>query len=322
MVAPRPPVPDIYLIERFMMRGAPGFGISDSSTRGVLEAAGELYREGCWPLDIENVIKRALKGERERAGGRSIGFDDVVPIVRGKGIELHTSADGEIIARPIRVNSEFVSKHMLFAFNPCGKRHDAPDLLATLFTHPGARSYVAAISKVALATSAALEREEIAALASCISAYMNLFSSWSAGRVINRAFAEMEARLRAVLGERLLAVKPPGAGGAESMMALVNGDAMREALTVFEQSGWSAIPLTVCKGLTCLRSRSGRTVRFTAPHRIDLVGAADLGVDPTIAAAGVCCSLAIEPRCELRMKFLPTNQGSFSQRDSSSPNLS
>jgi hypothetical protein len=298
---------DGYLIEQYTMRGAPGFGISDSSTRGVLEAAGELCREGRWPIDREEVIALALMAEWDRARGRWIGIDDVVPIVHGGALEVRTLAPGTITATPIAVDAEFVRRHLLSGFNPGGQRHHVPDLLESLFTHPRARAHVAAISKVALAASAALHEGELDHLASCVRRYMRLFCSWSGNRVINRAFAEMAWRLETALGKRLWAVKPPGAGGAESLVALLEENAMGEAQDVLAQCGWSSWPVTISQGLTCHLDPSGRWVRFAAPHRIDLVGAADLGLDPSIAADGVCCSLAIDPLCELWLTFLPPN---------------
>jgi hypothetical protein len=45
--------------------------------------------------------------------------------------------------------------------------------------------------------------------------------------------------------------------------------------------------------------KSNGEVRFTAGHRIDFIGAADLGQNVEIGLEGCCCSCAIEPRTEI-----------------------
>jgi len=83
-----------YLTEKYTMFGAPGFGISASSVRGVLQAAGKLCREGRWPLNLDDVEAMALGDEQRSARSRAMAADDVIPVVRGRAVEVYTFADG------------------------------------------------------------------------------------------------------------------------------------------------------------------------------------------------------------------------------------
>ncbi len=91
---------------------------------------------------------------------------------------------------------------------------------------------------------------------------------------------------------------------------LAEADAAERALDRLNQLGWEAIPFNVAPGLHYQVLRGGRQFWFTAPHRVDLVGGADLGRDPEIGVNGVCCSIAIEPRCTLNLTFPEPRFGS------------
>jgi len=285
------------------MLGAPGFGLSDSSVRGVLQAGGKLSREGRWPLDLDKVEAMALADERRSARGRAIAADDVIPIVRGRAVEVYTFADGSFTHKSIDFDPEFIRRHLIFAYDPTGQRHDVPDLLESLFTHPKAGDFVTEISDLALQASQALRDSNIHRLANAVQGYVELFEAWTRNRMVHQSVQEIADQLQLELGGGFLGWKPPGAGGASSLLALVEADVAARALDKLDQLGWEAMPVNVSPGLHYQVLRGGRQIRLTVPHRVDLVGGADLGQDREIGVDGVCCSIAIEPRCTLTLTF-------------------
>jgi hypothetical protein len=299
-----PRIPCSTSIETYIMHGAPGFGISDSSTRGVLEAAGRHCRERGLPLDPEAIIASALELERALAHGRAVAADDVVPIVRGGATEVHTLASGAVRHEPIACDEGWVAEHLLFTYDPGGRRHRVPGSLEALFTHPHAGAYVTELSGLALRASDALGRCNAVTLADTMRCYVTLFDTWSGGRLTHEAARQMAGRLEAELGRGLLAWKQPGAGAASSLVVLLADGVMHAARTLLARAGWVALPALVTGALDARADRPGGPIRITAGHRIDLVGAADLGQDPSIGVDGVCCSIAINPRCELTLALV------------------
>src|SRR4051794_28489172 len=195
--------PLFYVAEKYIMCGAPGFGISDSSVRVVLQAAGALCRVGHWPVLPDDVSALALNDERRSAGDRAIAADDVIPIVHGGALEVHTFADGTIVPKPIVIDSKFIRRHMIFAHDPAGLRHDVPDLLESLFRHPRAGDFVTEISGLALEASQALQSGNLERLVEPIRHYVEVFHSWSGGRVVHPAVREVADGLRSELGHGL-----------------------------------------------------------------------------------------------------------------------
>jgi len=63
---------------------------------------------------------------------------------------ISSNADGSFTHKPIDFDSEFIRRHLIFAYDPSGLRHDVPDLLESLFAHPKAGEFVMHISALAL----------------------------------------------------------------------------------------------------------------------------------------------------------------------------
>jgi hypothetical protein len=245
----------------------------------------------------------ALSDERRSAGGRAIAADDVIPIVRGGAVQVYTFADGSFNHEPIDVDLAFIRRHLIFAYDPSGQRHNVPNLLESLFTHPKAGDFVTHISSVALEASQALRDSNIHLLANAVRKYVDLFQGWTRKRMVHAPVQEIANHLQNELGSGFLGWKPPGAGGASSLLALVEADAAKMALDRLDKFGWEAMPVNVSPGVHWQVLRGGRQFRFTAPHRADLVGGGDLGQDREIGVDGICCSIAIEPRCTLSLTF-------------------
>lgn len=94
--------------------------------------------------------------------------------------------------------------------------------------------------------------------------------------------------------------KPSGGGASESMITITENDTMRNVvMPFFKQRDWVALPAHVTSGICGEFITNNGDVRITAGHRLDFVGAADLGQDIAIGHAGCCCSCAIEPRTEI-----------------------
>lgn len=187
----------------------------------------------------------------------------------------------------------------MIAFDPSAKRHDVPGLLNSLFDHEDARTYVEKISRLAEAASKAISNLDIDGLGQQVLSYISLFDEWSNGQYTAYS-CDKAKQLERVLDDQLVAWKPPGGGATKSIAAFLRDEKARDkALTFFKRQGWWATPLYVTGGISAEFIRSDGQVRFTAGHRLDLIGAADLGQDPKIGVSGECCSCAIEPRAEL-----------------------
>jgi hypothetical protein len=119
----------------------------------------------------------ALRDEQRSATGRAIAADDVIPVVRGHAVEVHTFADGSFTHKLIDFDAEFIRQHLIFAHDPSGLRHDVPDLLESLFAHPKAGEFVTQISSVALQASQALRDSNIHLLAEAVQRYVELFQA-------------------------------------------------------------------------------------------------------------------------------------------------
>jgi hypothetical protein len=286
-----------FLAEIF--RGAPGFGFSKSSARFTLDAAIEYFlRTGRvpGPLDHVEIISSALWKEQQRAG-RLVGGQDVCTIVTGRVCRTLTYASGAVVGEPVSHDPEFIRSHVLLAIDPHGERHDIPTALAKLFGHPQRREFVKRISDLAELAAASCAASELVGLARAMNRYRVLKDQWSGHRFVRREVRQMAHALARSLGRGgLLAWKPPGGGSASSLILLVGEAHGDKAIRFLTSQGWIAERAVVSEGLRV--APDGDVVRFSCPHRADMVGAADLSRDPSIATAGVCLSIAVEPRDE------------------------
>jgi galactokinase/mevalonate kinase-like predicted kinase len=288
--------------EKYTHIGVPGGGIGDSSVCHALHAAATLCQKR-QKLDRQVIAAMALADERKDAGGRFLAADDVLPIVFGGAGEVFTYVDGSYTHNPVELDPEYIHEHFIFAFNPTGQRHDVAQLLQSLYSHPRAGDFVRSISDLALEASHAAQNKQSELLVNAMQNYVDQFQEWTGDRMILPIVKEIADRLRAELGSGFWGWKPPGGGAAESLLAAVETGAARLTIQRLHQWGWKAMRVNTSPGFYYIVSRGGRRIRLSAPHRIDVVGGADLGQDPEIGVDGVCFSIAIEPRCTLDLTF-------------------
>lgn len=292
----------------FRSLGVHGFGISASSNFAVLYEASQQYLRNGPPLSKEQVARAALEFERRLADGAGLAADDVYPITMGGLNTVHTApmngrgkpvADGEVVVNNIEVDPHWFSRHVVMAFNPKAQRHDVPGLLGRLFRHRRRKEFVKRMSRLSLNCANAIKRQDIRALGRQIKEYVELYDLWSSGNYSSYSH-DMGDKLKAGLKRKLCAWKPPGAGATQAIAAFVADEqAGSTAIEIFKREGWWATPAYITGGLSAEFIRSDGQVRFTAGHRLDLIGSADLGQDPKINTPGICCACAIEPRTEL-----------------------
>jgi hypothetical protein len=289
----------------FHGRGVHGFGISSSSNFAVLYEGMQYFFRNGLPIDKTVVAQAALRFERRDRHAGAVAANDVYPIAWGGVVKVLTEPngqaeeEGEVRVQAVECDPDWIADHVLVAFNPRGKRHDAPDLLARLFGDPQAGRFVGDISALADEACSALQRSDFASLASCVARYRVLFNTWTGGAYlanVGKVAEQMQQRLNIPS----LEWKPPGAGGTESLIVLLpDREAGDRVIEYFVGHDWWVQPALVTDGVSGEPIDGGRGVRITAGHRIDFVGAADLGQDGRIKVAGRCCGCAIEPRAEI-----------------------
>lgn len=281
-----------------------GIGISASSNFAVLYEATQFYLKHGLPLDRRRIAESALAFERRLAAGAALAANDVFPITFGGAVIVRTNclnSPEPVQLSPINCSGRFFSDHMVVAFDPQSDRHDVPGLLKSLFAHPRAVRFVSDISALSINAEQAVLNRDIQTLAVQVESYVSLFDQWTDGAYTSYVRSDALA-LKKELGPRLHAWKPPGGGATKSLIAFVSDrEAGQAAVDFFRRLNWWAAPVTVTGGVDSARNSNPRNseMRFTAGHRIDIVGAADLGQDPRINVPGICCSIAVEPRTEL-----------------------
>jgi galactokinase/mevalonate kinase-like predicted kinase len=283
--------------------GVHGFGISSSSNFAVLYEAGQLFLRNGAPLSLEAVARAALRFERRLAFGGAVAADDVYPITYGGMLKVKTQPntkvrgvieDGSVSVEPIAHDPRWIADHVVVAVNPHGERHDVPNLLAKLFHHPSARDIVKKISGLAEKACDAIVAQDCKKLAKAVTAYREIFDLWTGNEYTKNVSAIAEG-----LPQPALAWKPPGGGASQSLIVITEKGATKTVIEYFRRIKWWAIPAYVTGGLCGEFVKTGGDVRITAGHRLDFVGAADLGQDCAIGTPGICCSCAIEPRTEI-----------------------
>lgn len=155
--------------ELSIFRGAPACGFSRSSSYFALRSAIELwYADRQAPL--MEVLKRTLAYEAARAGGRRVGAADAVPIIFGGVMGAATSPDGQVRCKKITCNHSLLEQHLVWSYNPAGKKHFAPKALENLF-HLAAKEHVRKISGLANDVERFPQRDEIQNVAECVNEY-------------------------------------------------------------------------------------------------------------------------------------------------------
>lgn len=288
--------------------GVHGLGISTSSNFAVLYEASQQFLKRRAPLCLADVAAAALRFERRLASGLAIAADDVYPITFGGIVEVQTTPrsrngdsveEGQVTVQPVSCDPQWIARHVVVAMNPRGERHDVPDLLKRLFLHPEAGRFVDTFSKLAELASRAITNADVQKLAGAVNEYRRGFDVWSAGAYTS-VVKEIGERLDDQLPLKVLGWKPPGAGASESMIVILRDADCRSAVErFFGDRGWTTIPAYVTSGVCGEFMKGDGEVRITAGHRLDFVGAADLGQDLAIGRRGISCSCAIEPRTEI-----------------------
>jgi hypothetical protein len=243
-------------------------------------------------------------------------------------------ATARVKVEPIPHDPRWLSERVVVAFNPLGARHVIPDLLDRLFKdRRKARKYIRKFSALAEIAATAIsdshrprpndksDERSIRQLADAMNAYRDEFDKWTKEAekaektsprdqvspnhtpLYTRAVDDTARKLVGKLGkEVVLGWKPPGGGASESLIVLTPDIKGRDAVIDFFRSHkpkWTALPAYVTPGICGEFVKANGEVRISAGHRLDFVGAADLGQDPRIGIRGCCCSCAIEPRTEI-----------------------
>lgn len=279
-----------------------GLGLAQSSQMLILNAALASFWLHEGRVNLRFVLESALGQERILAHGRRIAAQDVVTELVGGAVLVDTlpGRGAEVSWRGVQCDREAVAKHMVFAHRREGSRHRAGDLLQVLFAHPMAREYVRELSQCAEAAAKALAKGAFADLARVVTVGRGHFDQWSDGAFTNglRTIGDrLDARFKGRIGW-----KPAGAGACLSIIVIVEPSAVRDDVLAFlAEDGWTAEPVRVTEGLNVQVEGAEGMIRISAPLRVDLVGAADLGLDEGIGCSGVCCALAVEPRRELTL---------------------
>ncbi len=292
---------------------AHGIGISLSSNFAVLYEASQQFLMHGAPLDRDRVARAALTFERRLGDGAALAADDVYPITHGGVVHVSTKplakgaslSSGHVVSKPIPYNPHWLAEHVILAFDPAAPPHHVPGLLERLFSDPKAKGpggYVQQINKLAKPVAQAITECRVKARRPHIKEYVKIFDEWT-GFEYTRSARRRAQALRRKFRNRLCAWKPPGGGATRSIVAFFeDGKASAEALVFLRERKWWAKRLIVTDGVSAEFLRSDGGVRFTAGHRVDLIGAADLGQDWRIGEPGRCVSCAIEPRSS-RLKY-------------------
>lgn len=294
---------------RYRTLGVHGMGISASSNFVVLYEASQKSLRGGLPFCREELAQAAHAAERRLALGLAVAADDVYPITFGGVVKVHTKPDtkpasGNINQGNVRVervthDPRWIADHVLVAFDPTGTRHDVPTLLSDLVNHPDRTSFVERFTELAHAASGCIEKRNIRTLAAHVTKYRRSFDDWT-NHQYTYAVRDVADRLMAHLPDDVLSWKPPGAGASASLIVLTAGpESNRRIISFFRDIHWIAIPALVTPGVCPEFLRESGEIRITAGHRLDFIGAADLGQNIEIGRPGCCCSCAIEPRTEI-----------------------
>ncbi len=291
-------------LETFAWRAPSGAGISVSANQGVLRAGSGYFLETGEIPSRREVLIRALRTERTRAKGRLVGTQDVAALVCGGVVMVRTGRSGHVGVRRLACDRRWLFRRFVWAFDPTGPRHHAPTQLSEMLDHPEAGRFVDEISALAREAADALQRCDELAVALAIERYVGLFQEWSGGRYVPADLEEVVTGLRRAMGPAALAAKPPGAGGAACLMVQVAAGAANAAIDYFRGIGWIAQRARLARGLAA-EVIDANSAWFCAGHRLDVIGAADLGRDPAIGRDGVCLAMAVRPVSEAWVRRIP-----------------
>lgn len=289
-----------------------GIGVSSSSTFAIIYAASQIYlKTKAQPPSRADIARLALMFERASSSQHAIAAQDVYPITYGGAVktitEPDTVCDGRIVQGKISVESipcdaKWVENHFLLAANFNAEKHDAPGLLSSLYNDHLAADYVASITDLADTACDAIIKKDIVLLAMTIEKYKTEFDKWTGGKYLAKVKQDIDM-LSAKHSSDILAWKPPGAGGSKSVIVIAPTQVSRNRLIkCFNELGWWASPVKITGGVSVHDSEEAQSFQVSAGHRVDIVGAADLGQDISIGQKGHCCGFAIKPRVKIIVK--------------------
>lgn len=274
-----------------------GMGLSSSSAFSVLlEVSGRYLDHASPPMDRDDLIRAALRRERFAAGGAGIAANDVATIVYGGVVLVMTEGTEDVFARPIPHDPSWIAAHAVLGVNRHARPHSSAGILDAVFRDPDkARSCTRQFTALAERAAQAIAHKSLGGLADVVNIYRERFQQLTV-QYITAATEKVAALLAARLGKRMFAYKAPGAGAADSIVALVQDSA--EAVEILQREGWWATPVHVSAGLRCDMAEPNK-LRWSVAHRIDWVGLSDVGQDWRLLEPGTCCSTAVHPRSEL-----------------------
>jgi hypothetical protein len=280
-----------------------GVGLSFSSTEAVLKVYLAALLAG-HRLSPSELIHRALADERVRTG-RAIASNDVGPVVVGNGVLTVTNPPNPVpYIVPIHPHPAWIADHTVVAFNPNGSTHDAGRVLEHLFTNPAkGRSYIREINFCTLQALNSCTDRNIQQIGAAITEYKSILDRWTKG-LYSAQVTRITVLLQREFGADIVATKCPGAGAAEALMIICRKPCVRSRIITFlERLGWIAWQAKMTGGVRREAARPGG-ITVSAGFRLDLIGAADLGLDSSISEPGWCMAIAIEPRAEAIAKFI------------------
>ncbi|HCN31006.1 MAG TPA: hypothetical protein DIT64_20285 [Verrucomicrobiales bacterium] len=298
-----------------------GLGFSSSSVESVLRTAVsvgvrplllELLAGRLPPEHFRSVIARTALDDERRAAGAAIAGNDVYPIVHGGVVSASVDlAFGGMRTRVVDADSDFLSRHFFLAWNPNGKMHSVSAALSNCFSDPVAGCRVRSLSALAGEMTRNLEKQDWRACGQGFLDYNREFQAWSKSYLSPSVASRMSSLVSRAGKDRLPGWKHPGAGDAESVLLVCDGrsETISFLRSEFQSCGWEFQPVRGQGGLQVSLDTPGQKLTVSAPHRVDFIGAADLGADARIAVEGTCLACAVGPRLQIDCPFVHALQG-------------
>jgi hypothetical protein len=203
----------------------------------------------------------------------------------------------------VKVKNELeIEKYAIFATHKQPDRHNAPNKLKYLLSHPKAKEYIQKFSQLSKSSVESISKKDIYGLIYSIREYNILYEEWiGSGRYSDKSLKCLE-KFKDIFSEKDFAINPVGAGFADSFLLISNNTELSIEMAKFiDNDSWCVRYLKPSSGLNI--EVFDNYIEATVPLRVDLIGAADLGEDPMVNAAGACLSVAVEPKNVARWVF-------------------
>lgn len=291
--------------EAYEWSGLYGIGLASSSVASCAGAIRDMLHTGRIPKpndeDLSEIASRAL--ELERIGSDfDVAAQDVYTIVFG-GIRCVYTAPKAIVKteRILMADPAFFDTHGFYCWCPSPERHKAPVTLSRLLSHARATDYVKTFSALSTEGAEAIEMSQIDRLIKVVSQYGDLYDEWAGVCRLSKLAQSLKKSMSANLRENF-SLTPLGAGFADSFLFLGESPGETAAAARFaEESGWRMMQLQPVSGICLVINKN--QLSASIPHRVDLIGAADLGTSEGLSVAGTCLSLAVAPTNHLTFEW-------------------